>query len=461
MKHKILIPVAIVAVLIVSIALFVVLRPPTKLQGPELERPLGFVELPDDRLLVTDGGGFDWNDSGSEVMIIDRKGRVHWSYSQGLRFAHSAIVLQNGNILIPDTNNDRLVEVSLSKKVVWESAAWGNGTGKLEDGSHLNYPNYVQELENGHFLVSDRLNSRVIEVDRQGRIYWRFTGAAKQHAPKEIGDGRYLIADSDGNRVIEVDREGKIIWQFNQGLAWPRDGVRLANGNTLITDSRNGRVIEVTREGQVAREIKGPLAVPYQAKPVNGGNILICDSQHARLVEVDERGKIIWQFRNLRRRNLSRAVLNGDIESLDEKGYPVGWTVCNLSSHNSGRWLIDHTHRISGDNSLSLQASGSLAMPKSWAQRIKVKPGSQLLVSAFIRTLDVKGGATFSIAFQDPLGGPTGGVNIPIINGTNDWKRHSIVVDIPKKVNQINLSLTLLGVGQVWFDDISLGTYQN
>lgn len=459
MKKVVWIALTVVVVLALGAAALLLFRPANAAPVAELERPLGFVVLSDGRLLITDGGGIDWNDSGSEVMIIDRKGRVQWSFSEGLRFAHSAIMLKNGNVLIPDTNNNRLLEVSPSKQVVWDSRSWGGGTGILEDGSRLNYPNYVQESADNRFLVSDRLNSRVIEVDRQGRIYWKYAGASKQHAPKAIAGRRFLIADSDNNRIIEIDRDGKILWQYSKGLAWPRDAFILDNGNMLITDSRNSRVIEVTRSGRLVREIKGMLAVPYQASPVRNGNILISDSQHARVIEVNKRGRIVWQFRNLRRRNLARTVTNGDIEAIDGKGYPTGWIVGDMSAHGSGRWLVDRTHRHSGAYSLSIQASGKSMVSKTWGQRIRVKPGSRLLLSAFIRTQDVQGGATITIAFQDPLGGPAGGANIPIINGTNDWKKHAIVVDIPKKVQQIQLGLNLLGTGQVWFDDVTLASY--
>lgn len=421
----------------------------------QLERPLGWVELENGDILVTDGGGIDWHDANSKVLIINKKKEVVWSFSAGLRFAHSAIPLQNGNILIPDTNNDRLLEVNRTGEIIWTSESWGEGTGRLNDHSHLHYPNYVQELANGHFLVSDRLNSRVIEVDRTGTIHWTFSGAAKQHAPKYIGDGRYLIADSDGNRIIEVDQTGKVLWSFAQGLSWPREAVRLANGDTLITDSQNHRILTVSPTGEIVSEIKGFLATPYQAGVLRNGNYLICDSQHARLVEVNKRGKILWEFRNLDDHNLPRSITNGDVERIDAAGAPVGWTVCNMVAKEAGEWLVDTEVFQPGKHSLTIRSEEKMLLSKWWGQRLSVEPGSQVQLSAMIKTKEAQG-VTIALGFMDDLGGPKGGVNIPVINGTRDWHNYVLIAEVPTGVTKMSISLLLNGAGQVWFDDLIL-----
>ncbi|HCF88864.1 MAG TPA: hypothetical protein DF292_02625 [Firmicutes bacterium] len=423
----------------------------------QLIRPLGCVILDDGRYLITDGGGVNWTDQGSKILIINRQGTVEWSFDQGLRFAHSAIMLRNGNVLIPDTNNDRLLEVDPDKRIVWSSESWGDGSGRLPDGSHLNYPNYVQELDDEHFLVSDRLNSRVIEIDRAGKVYWQFTGASKQHAPKYIGDGRYLIADSDHNRIIEIDQSGQILWSYSAGLSWPRDAVKLSGGNILITDSRNNRLLFVTPEGTVVNEIKGHFSAPYQANLLSSGNILVCDAQHGRLLEVTPDSQITWDFCNRPQPKLSTRLANGNIEELDSSGQPLSWMVCDLQSHNTGRWSVDSNISRNGQHSLAIEGElGSAAANKWWGQVLKVKPGTQLKLTAYAKTEDVRGGAAISIGYLDELGGAMGGVNSAILNGTNDWRELTIIFQVPQGITQINISLSLIGAGMVWFDDVSL-----
>ena len=423
----------------------------------QLIRPLGCVILGDGRYLITDGGGPNWSDDGSKILIINREGTVEWVFDQGLRFAHSAIMLRNGNILIPDTNNDRLLEVDRDQRIIWSSESWGDGSGRFPDGSHLNYPNYVQELADEHFLVSDRLNSRVIEIDRDGTIYWQFTGAAKQHAPKYIGDGHYLIADSDGNRIIEIDQSGAILWSYSDGLSWPRDAVKLPDGNFLITDSRNNRLLVVTPEGTVTNEIKGHFSAPYQADLLPNGNFLVCDAQHGRLLEVTPNGKIAWEFRNQPQPKLPTSLENGDIELLDDAGQPLLWMVCNLQAHNNGYWSVDSSvSRGDGRHSLVIESEALTdGTNKWWGQVLQVKPGTRLKLTAYVKTENVRGGAVISIGYLDELGGAMGGVNTAVLKGTNDWRESTIVFQVPQGITQINISLSLVGAGKVWYDDVS------
>src|SRR6056297_3186279 len=86
------------------ISLFFLLKQPDF----HFQRALGFQILGSGNILVTDGGGYDWTNTGSKVFIINRKGEVLWKYEKGINFAHSAVKLKNKNILIPHTNNDRI-----------------------------------------------------------------------------------------------------------------------------------------------------------------------------------------------------------------------------------------------------------------------------------------------------------------------------------------------------------------
>lgn len=47
------------------------------------------------------------------------------------------------------------------------------------------------------------------------------------------------------------------------------------------------------------------------------------------------------------------------------------------------------------------------------------------------------------------------------IQGTTDWRKHEIVVDVPANSENIALGIILMGEGQVWIDDIQLETVDN
>ena len=64
--------------------------------------------------------------------------------------------------------------------------------------------------------------------------------------------GRTLITDAGNSRIVETDESGNVFWQFitttqpGSNLSpLPTRAVRLANGHTLISDQFNPQVIEV------------------------------------------------------------------------------------------------------------------------------------------------------------------------------------------------------------------------
>jgi hypothetical protein len=68
-----------------------------------------------------------------------------------------------------------------------------------------------------------------------------------------LPNGHTLLTDSNNNRIVEVDRHDHKVWEYatnTQGGSTtnplPTRAVRLRNGDTLISDQFNDRVIEVT-----------------------------------------------------------------------------------------------------------------------------------------------------------------------------------------------------------------------
>ncbi len=70
-------------------------------------------------------------------------------------------VLPNGNVLVPDFQNNRVVEY--------------NGEGKQIAQFNVQWPNSVLRLPNGNTLVASQNTKRVMEFTRQGRIAWEYS----------------------------------------------------------------------------------------------------------------------------------------------------------------------------------------------------------------------------------------------------------------------------------------------
>jgi len=194
--------------------------------------------------------------------------------------------LPDGHVLITDQANERVIEVTHSKKIVWQYGMTGV-MGKGRD--QLNNPNSALLLANGHILIADENNNRAIEVthDNAKKIVATFTsgGTASGMAfASRLPNGDTLLTDSNNSRIVEVNRKDQPVWQYftndptGNSAPLPTRAVRLRDGETLISDQFNNRVIEVAGTppmgGTIERQIgalnvfgigPGLLDAPYSA----------------------------------------------------------------------------------------------------------------------------------------------------------------------------------------------------
>lgn len=410
--------------------------------------------------LITDAG--DETEQGSEIIEVNPEGQIVWRFGEGLKFAHSAKRLKNGNTLITDTTNNQVIEVNPEGEIIFTSDNWGNGTGKLSDGSHLHYPNDAHQLEDGNLLVTDRNNNRCIIVDHKGNIIWFYDeGIQHPHNCDMLPNGNILIVDSDHHRVIEVNCKKEIVWEYGDGsrdiINWPRDADRLENGNTLITDSKNSRIIEVTSDGDVVWSFKPCyFADFYKADKLENGNVLISDQQHKQVLEVDPYGNIVWFFRNYRNLNpIYPRIKNGSLKERGRNNLPLYWTFNNRFADGGGKVIWDE----SGSKpcpGLEYDRPGALYLQ----QFVAVKPGRIYKMAGKIKTRDMTEDsiAYLQMAFVDEYGGliqdtaeaPKGELFV----GTNDWVEDSFEARAPEEARAVELRLVITSKGKVWAKDI-------
>ena len=98
--------------------------------------------------------------------------RILWQYGQQgspgsgdnqLITPYSAIYSPEGNILISDQGNRRVIEVNRNRRILWQygqQASPGTGDNELEDPMSAVYS------KTGNILIADRTNHRVIEVSK-------------------------------------------------------------------------------------------------------------------------------------------------------------------------------------------------------------------------------------------------------------------------------------------------------
>jgi hypothetical protein len=108
------------------------------------------------------------------------------------------LVSENGTptVLVADSENDRVVEYA-RRGGEWVRT-WEVGAGQL------NWPRDADRLPNGNTLIVDTLNHRVIEVTPRGEIVWEYYATWGPYDAERLGTGD----GSTGPTVADMDAEG-------------------------------------------------------------------------------------------------------------------------------------------------------------------------------------------------------------------------------------------------------------
>ena len=172
-----------------------------------------------------------------------------------LDYVNDANFLPDGNILITDRNHHRVIEVNRDTgEIEWQFGVTGEGGN---DDSHLDGPHNADRLANGDTIVADSNNDRILVIDPEGVVQWEYdpVGTDALNWPRdadELSDGNLLIADSLKGRVIEVNPAGEILWEYKISVIGtqtaPYDADLLDNGNVLFSSpgiTSTGSVFEV------------------------------------------------------------------------------------------------------------------------------------------------------------------------------------------------------------------------
>jgi hypothetical protein len=203
----------------------------------------------------------------------------------------------------------------------------------------------IAQDDNGHVLIADQFNNRVIEVDRYThRVIWHFgngsdlpgphsvvgTNDAERFGPLTLISGTGTPPGLPGcsdtvngcpdNRVLIVDPNSNIIWQYGYAgvsgagpnqLNTPVQSLFLISfpkhpgPHVVITDQGNQRVILVNLNHQIEWQYgttgvsgDGPnqLNSPNSAEVLSNGHILIADENNNRVIEVTTGLQIVKQF---------------------------------------------------------------------------------------------------------------------------------------------------------------------
>ena len=159
-----------------------------------------------------------------------------------LHYPNDANFLSNGNILITERDMHRVIEINRDTgEIEWQFGVTGV---RGSDDSHLDGPHNADRLPNGNTILSDSWNNRILEVDPEGTVVWEFSreGLDSLNWPRDadvLDNDNVLITDSLTGRVMEVNRGGETLWEYREDIIAtqiaPYEADLLGNGNVLIS----------------------------------------------------------------------------------------------------------------------------------------------------------------------------------------------------------------------------------
>ncbi|MBT3200274.1 MAG: hypothetical protein HN350_10180 [Phycisphaerales bacterium] len=219
-------------------------------------------------VFMLDGGRvlFNTNKGAQIVRIKDKK--VLWEYkheSKNKFEIHSCQPLKNGNVLITVCGESKLLEIDKAGKIAKTiefakvSKAAGNGHMELRDSF---------KTSRGTYLVAFLTEGVIREFDGDSKVIRTIKGdffkSKGVSSIQELKNGNLVIGGGYGKNVLEIDKNDKIVWSLTQddikglNLGYVATAKRLENGNTLVSLYHGSYAFfEVTPDKKIIWSIKG------------------------------------------------------------------------------------------------------------------------------------------------------------------------------------------------------------
>ncbi len=254
------------------------------------------------------------------ILIVDQAGAIKWRFPSagslpaGQGFAADDAFLSPDGRTIVANEEERQVIVRIdiaTRRIVWQYGRYGVAGSQA---GRLRTPDDAYPLANGDVIVADIGNCRILEINPAKRItrQWGRTGVCVDHAPTSYGspngdtplpDGGLLITEIRGSRVVRLDRAGHVVFDIHVPTLYPSDAHLDVNGDILVVDYSNpGAIVRLDPHGHVLwryapRNGRGRLDHPSLAIDLPNGLVAVNDDFRNRVVIIDPKtDRIVWQY---------------------------------------------------------------------------------------------------------------------------------------------------------------------
>ncbi len=177
----------------------------------------------------------------------------------------------------------------------------------------------------GRLMIADRGNNRLLVVNSNKRVLWKFPSAAHPAPPGGfyfpddaffIHGGRGIISNEEQNeRIVQLSfPSGKLLWSYGHPgvpgsepgyLHEPDDAYLLKDGTVTVADAQNCRVLLISPTKKILQTFGNPSACEHEPPrllgspngdtPLRDGNFLISEVNGSYIDEITPQGKLVWE----------------------------------------------------------------------------------------------------------------------------------------------------------------------
>jgi len=217
-------------------------------------------------------------------------------------------------IVIADRRNNRLLEVTPERQIVWEFPS--PDIGIYRGNEDVNFS------PDGRLLAvseEDSYNIHLVDYEQRALVWSFGVPDVKGSAPGLLNypddahileDGMVITADARNCRVLIVDpRTKRVVTEWGRPrrcqhepprlFDYPDGVVPLENGDILVTETRGSWISRITRGGRVVWSVAAPsVSHPSDAFPTGDGQVIVADcSRPGRVVIFDPASqRITWDY---------------------------------------------------------------------------------------------------------------------------------------------------------------------
>ncbi len=176
----------------------------------------------------------------------------------------------------------------------------------------------------GRLLIADRGNNRLLVVNSEKKVLWRFPSRAHPAPPGGFyfpddaffthGGAQIISNEEQNERIVQLGfPSGKLLWSYGHPgvpgsepgyLHEPDDAYLWRDGTISVADAQNCRVLIVSPAKKVLHEFGEPsrceheppraLGSPNGDTPLRNGDLLISEVNGSYVDEVTRGGKLVW-----------------------------------------------------------------------------------------------------------------------------------------------------------------------